>query len=204
MPGYVIPGSDGCVMEVFDNAAGIADNISRFYANDGADVWLNLTNGIEVMPYLNGRIPYKFCRFRSCSFEQANWNDAIADMPDDMLMNFALGKMQYVVDLGANRPCPRALRQGFMIALRRISISWGLPVDEHMYICDRKGVPMRVSDEFARQTMRLDKKQKSRLDYFCRYVDTDRLNVLMMCAPTSFDGDYELHSNIVKWFHDKN
>lgn len=201
MYGSIIPGSDGCVMEVFNDAYDIAENIKENYSYDGVDVWLNLTNGVEVIPYLNGMVPYKFCRFRSCSFEQANWNDAIADMPDDMLMSLALGKTNYIVDFGANRPCPRALRQGFMIALRRISISWGLPVDEHMYICDRKGMPMRVSDEFARQSMRLDKKQKNRLDYFHKYLNTDKLNVKMMCAPTSYDGDYETHSNIVKWYY---
>lgn len=195
---YYIPGSDECKMNVFDDAQEIAKSLNE-NVRDNADVWINLTNGIEILPYLLSRIPYKFCRFRSCSFEQKNWNDAIADMPDDMLMNFALGIPQYIVDLGANRPCPRSLRQGFAIALRRISISWGLPVDEHMWIFSRSGVPMRVGDDFARQAMRIDGKQKSRLDYFKRYLKTDKLKVDMMCAPTDNDGNYDMHSNIIKY-----
>lgn len=194
---YYIPGSDECKMNVFDDAQEIAKSLNE-NVRDNADVWINLTNGIEILPYLLSRIPYKFCRFRSCSFEQKNWNDAIADMPDDMLMNFALGVPQYIVDLGANRPCPRSLRQGFAIALRRISVSWGLDVDKHMWIFSRSGVPMRVSDDFARQAMRIDSKQKSRLDYFRRYLDTDKLRVNMMCAPTCHDGDYDMYSDIVK------
>lgn len=197
MSSYYIPGSDECRMNVFDSAQEIAKNLNE-NVKDNADVWINLTNGIETLPYLLSRIPYKFCRFRSCSFEQKNWNDAIADMPDDMLMNFALGVPQYIVDLGANRPCPRSLRQGFAIALRRISVSWGLDVDKHMWIFSRSGVPMRVSDDFARQAMRIDGKQKSRLDYFYRYLDTDKLRVNMMCAPTCHDGDYDMYSDIVK------
>ena len=197
MSSYFIPGSDKCRMNVFDSAQEIAKSLNE-NVKDNADVWINLTNGVEIIPYLLSRIPYKFCRFRSCSFEQKNWNDAIADMPDDMLMNFALGVPQYIVDLGANRPCPRALRQGFMIALRRISISWGLPVDEHMWICSRSGIPMRVSDDFAKQAMRIDGKQKGRLDYFKRYLKTDELKVDMMCAPTDNDGNYDMHSNIIK------
>lgn len=198
MSSYFIPGSDECKMNVFDDAQEIAKSLNE-NVKDNADVWINLTNGIEILPYLLSRIPYKFCRFRSCSFEQKNWNDAIADMPDDMLMNFALGVPQYIVDLGANRPCPRSLRQGFAIALRRISVSWGLDVDKHMWIFSRSGVPMRVSDDFARQAMRIDGKQKSRLDYFRRYLDTDRLRVNMMCAPTDNDGNYDMHSNIIKY-----
>lgn len=195
---YYIPGSDECKMNVFDDAQEIAKSLNE-NVRDNADVWINLTNGIEILPYLLSRIPYKFCRFRSCSFEQKNWNDAIADMPDDMLMNFALGVPQYIVDLGANRPCPRSLRQGFAIALRRISISWDLPVDEHMWIFSRSGVPMRVGDDFARQAMRIDSKQKGRLDYFKRYLKTDKLKVDMMCAPTDNDGNYDMHSNIIKY-----
>lgn len=195
---YYIPGSDECKMNVFDDAQEIAKCLNE-NVRDNADVWINLTNGIEILPYLLSRIPYKFCRFRSCSFEQKNWNDAIADMPDDMLMNFALGVPQYIVDLGANRPCPRSLRQGFSIALRRISISWGLDVHEHMWIFSRSGVPIRVGDDFARQAMRIDGKQKSRLDYFKRYLKTDKLKVDMMCAPTDNDGNYDMHSNIIKY-----
>lgn len=195
---YYIPGSDECKMNVFDDAQEIAKSLNE-NVRDNADVWINLTNGIEILPYLLSRIPYKFCRFRSCSFEQKNWNDAIADMPDDMLMNFALGIPQYIVDLGANRPCPRSLRQGFAIALRRISISWGLDVHEHMWIFSRSGVPMRVGDDFARQAMRIDSKQKGRLDYFKRYLKTDKLKVDMMCAPTDNDGNYDMHSDIIKY-----
>ena len=197
MSSYYIPGSDECKMNVFYSAQEIAKSINE-NVKDNADVWINLTNGIEILPFLLCRIPFKFCRFRSCSFEQKNWNDAIADMPDDMLMNFALGFPQYIIDLGANRPCPRSLRQGLAIALRRISVSWGLDVDEHMWIFSRSGAPMRVSDDFARQAMRIDGKQKSRLDYFHRYLDTDKLRVNMMCAPTCHDGNYEMYSDIVK------
>lgn len=197
MPSYFIPGCNECRMNVFDSAQAIAQNLNE-NVKDNADVWINLTNGVEILPFLLCRIPFKFCRFRSCSFEQKNWNDAIADMPDDMLMNFALGVPQYIVDLGANRPCPRSLRQGFAIALRRISVSWGIGVDEHMWIFSRSGIPMRVSDDFARQAMRIDGKQKSRLDYFRRYLDTDKLRVNMMCAPTCHDGDYDMYSDIVK------
>ena len=85
MSSYFIPGSDKCRMNVFDSAQEIAKSLNE-NVKDNADVWINLTNGIEILPHLLSRIPYKFCRFRSCSFEQKNWNDAIADMPDDMLM----------------------------------------------------------------------------------------------------------------------
>lgn len=198
MVSNLVPGTKDCHMMTFDGACDIAKSVNSRYSREHDDVWINLTNGIEVVPYLNESVSYGFCRLRSCSFEQANWNDAIADMPDDMLIRLALGRTEYVIDLGANRPCPRALRQGLMIAIRRISVSWDIPVSEHMYLCDRSGRPMRVSDDFARQSMRLDKRQRGRLEYFRKYLDTDCLHIVMMCAPTGHDGDYELHSRIAK------
>ena len=47
--------------------------------------------------------------------------------------------------------------------------------------------------------MRIDGKQKGRLDYFKRYLQTDKLKVDMMCAPTDNDGNYDMHSNIIKY-----
>lgn len=194
-----IPGSVECQMVVCNSVRDVAKSVAECGNDERRSVWVNLTNGIEVIPYLESQaIQYKFCRFRSCSFEQANWNDAIADMPDDMLMGLATGSRQIIVDFGANRPCPRSLRQGVMIAIRRISLSWGFDVDKHMWICDRQGKPMVVGDEFARQTMRIDKKQASRLKYFRKYVNTDALKITMVCSSTSHDGDYEMHANIVK------
>lgn len=197
-----VPGNIECQMVTDYDAESVAEDVRIWNEEENCDVWANLTNGIEVIPYLNEyNIPYRFCRFRSCSFEQANWNDSIADMPDDMLMGLAVGRRQIVIDFGANRPCPRALRQGLMIAIRRISLSWGFVVDDHMWICNRQGIPMIVGNEFARQAMRIDKKQESRLKYFRRYVNTDRLKLTMMCAPTSHDGDYERHVNIVQNYY---
>lgn len=191
---YKLPGSEGVCMIVCDSIADARGEIAT-----ETHTWLNLTNGVEMLPFMGYCGDYfKFCRFRSCSFEQKHWSDAIADMPDDMLINLALGNQQSIIDFGANRPCSRALRQGIPIAIRRISLSWGLDVDEHMWIFGRNGKPIRVDDEFAKEAMRLDNKQKSRLDYFKRFVDTDRLLMDIICAPTNHDGDYELHSDIVK------
>lgn len=188
-------GNMECSMHVCEDAADIAEWAALSY-DMGSKVWLNLTNGIEAAPYLdNLHVPYCFCRFRSCSFEQKRWGDAIDSMPDDMLMRLALGQRQVIIDFGANKPCPRAMRQGIPIAMRRIAASWGMDVDKHLYMFSRNGKTMQCDEDFTRHVMRIDEKQKHRLDYFGKYVDGDSYEhkIDLLCAPTVHDGDYDLH-----------
>lgn len=197
MHANALPGSTGCVMYTFDNdKSNVMPNVAKTLYNIGGKVWLNLTNGLEAAKQLDDRmIPYDFCRFRSCSFEQKNWGDAIDSMPDDMLMRLALGQNQVIIDYGANRACSRAMRQGIPIAIRMLSLVWGFTVDKYMWIFSRNGTPVRCDDSLACIAMRLNKKQKSRIKYFGKYVSdkTQGINIAMLCAPTTHDGDYDYH-----------
>lgn len=189
-------GNMECSMHVCEDAADIAEWAAYLYDIGNVKVWLNLTNGIEAASYLDRlHVPYDFCRFRSCSFEQKRWGDAIDSMPDDMLMRLALGQRQVIIDFGANKPCPRAMRQGIPITMRMIASSWGLDVDDHLYMFGRSGKPMKCDMDFTKYVMRLDKKQRSRLSYFGKYVGGDLSDggICLLCAPTAHDGDYDLH-----------
>lgn len=192
-----LPGNESCNIITFDGDNlydGMAFFIKCFYEDFGAKVWINLTNGLEIVPYLKEHdIRFDMCRFASTYFEHKNWGAAIDSMPDDMLMGLALGQKQIIIDFGANKMCSRAMRQGIPIAVRMISHAWGLDTDEHMWIFNRNGEPSRCSDDFAREAMRLNKKQKNRLAYFSKYLNTNELGITMVCAPTKHDGDYDYY-----------
>ena len=198
-----LPGSNSCLMEVVDNDKNMHKFmtmlISRYYNDYNSKVWLNLTNGLELAPYLvtNG-VSFDMCRFRSSSFERADWGAAIDSMPDDMLMRLALGQRQVIVDFGANRPCSRAMRQGIPIAVRMLSNAWGLDMDEHMWMFDRNGKVMQCDDEFARCAMRLNRQQRRRLEYFSKYLNTDSINIIIVCSSTVHDGDYDYYTEILQ------
>lgn len=67
--------------------------------------YINLTNGIEVIPmldYLNE--DYRFIRIQSSILERKQWDKFIQDLDYDFLMNLALGNFCYVYDYGANKP----------------------------------------------------------------------------------------------------
>lgn len=196
-----LPGNESCSMMTFngDNIHDcIAASIKANNIMNDSKVWINLTNGLEIVPYLkNEDVQFDMCRFASTYFEHKDWGAAIDAMPDDMLMRLALGQQQVIVDFGANKPCSRAMRQGIPIAVRMISHAWELDTDEHMWVFNRCGEPSRCSDEFAREAMRLNKKQKSRLAYFGKYLDTDTVNITMVCAPTKHDGDYDYYVDTV-------
>ncbi len=183
-------------METFDSVDGMRDALISLACDEFASVWVNLTNGTEAIDILDkADIPYNFCRFQSTYFEHKDWGSAIDAMPDDMLMRIALGHRPVIIDLGANKKCPRALRQGVPIAARMIARAWDIPHSEDMYIFNRNGKPFKVGDDFEREVLQLTKRQISRLKYFKKYIpnDMDWLDLYLMCAPSEHDNNYDYH-----------
>lgn len=198
-----LPGSNSCIMGIIDNDSNTYKLMTQladvFCKDNKAKIWLNLTNGLELAPHLaTNYIPFDVCRFRSCSFERGYWGAAIDSMSDDMLMRLALGQRQVIVDFGANKMCSRAMRQGIPIAVRMLSNAWGLDMDEHMWMFDKNGKAMQCDDDFTRYAMRLDKKQRRRLEYFSKYLKTDTINITMLCSSTVHDGDYDYYTGIFR------
>lgn len=165
-----------------------------------SDTWVNLTNGIDAVGYLDEfSCPYNFCRFQSTSFEQRDWGAAIDSMPDDMLVNLALGRPQTIIDFGANKNCPRAMRQGIPIAADILSYVWDMEMSDRLRIFSRDGKNIITVDDGTRSDMlrNLTKHQKNRLNYFKRYVCTDKIQFLLLCGKTMHDNDYDYHVDML-------
>lgn len=167
---------------------------------NNSDVWVNLTNGIEVVRDLDRcDCGYNFCRFQSTSFEQHDWGAAIDSMPDDMLVNLAVGKPQTIIDFGANKNCPRAMRQGIPIAADILAHAWDIETDDKLRIFSRDGKNLiTVGDDTRMDILRsMTKRQRSRLNYFKKYVCTDKIEFTLLCGKTTHDNDYDFHVDML-------
>ena len=165
-----------------------------------SDVWVNLTNGIEVVRDLDKcGCGYNFCRFQSTSFEQRDWGAAIDSMPDDMLVNLAVGKPQTIIDFGANKNCPRAMRQGIPIAVDILAHAWGIETDDKLRIFSRDGKNIVTVDDDTRMNIlrSMTNRQRSRLNYFKKYVCTDKIEFNLLCGKTTHDNDYDFHVDML-------
>lgn len=165
-----------------------------------SDTWVNLTNGIDAVGYLDEfGCPYNFCRFQSTSFEQRDWGAAIDSMPDDMLVSLAVGKPQTIIDFGANKNCPRAMRQGIPIAADILAHAWGIETDDKLRIFSRNGKNIvTVDDDTRNDILRgMTKRQRSRLNYFKKYICTDKIEFNLLCGKTTHDNDYDFHVDML-------
>lgn len=168
--------------------------------HNDSDVWVNLTNGIEVVRDLDRcDCGYNFCRFQSTSFEQHDWGAAIDSMPDDMLVNLAVGKPQTIIDFGANKNCPRAMRQGIPIAADILAHAWDIETDDKLRIFSRDGKNIITVDDDTRMDIlrSMTKRQRSRLNYFKKYVCTDKIEFTLLCGKTTHDNDYDFHVDML-------
>ncbi|MFL1672138.1 hypothetical protein [Paenibacillus dendritiformis] len=151
--------------------------------------FVNLTNGIEVIPKLDGE--YSFIRIQSTACEQKRWDFILQDLDYTFLMSLALGHKCIVYDYGANKPTPRAIHQGLEFVRYVLSRRWfgeiltpfvrGHNVSQYF-----NGVYRSLSD----QTLK-------KLDYFRKFLRTDQLNLEIITGSTSRDGDYDYYRDIL-------
>ena len=145
--------------------------------------YINLTNGIEwvthiMVEYHNADI--RFIRLQSTHCEQKLWDDVIANIDADFLMNLALGNKCIVYDDSAHSDTSRAVWQGMLFLRMAINKRWfdstGIINDsQHRYL---SGVINNLS-----------KPSKNKLDYFKKFINCDKIELDTVCANTHHDGD---------------
>lgn len=180
---------DNIKMVGFDYVADAADFV---YDNDptGCDTWLNLTNGVEVFDYIHDKsFRPNFMRVQSTSLEQKLFDKVVSDIPADFIMRMVMGCDQYIVDFGAHHTVPRALWQGipYFVAAYKL-VNYG---EHDLYFGRRNcGDFLKVGEPDFSKMMRLDDKTVAALRYYGRY-DRGLGNIIMVCAKTYNDGNYE-------------
>jgi len=152
--------------------------------------FLNLTNGIEYLPKLNGN-EFSFIRIQSTACEQKRWDFILQDLDSDFLMKLALGYECVIVDFSSKKNVPRSIYQGVSFieyVLNRIFF-------------DKMTIPVvhghNVKDYFDKVFNSLDNRTKKKLEYFKRFLITNNINLSSICGKTLYDGKDDYYKSIL-------
>lgn len=155
--------------------------------------FINLTNGVEAIKRYNLK-EYQFIRIQSSQVERHCWEKILLNMDDNFLMNLALGNICNIFDYSANKEMPRALYQGVAFLEFVLERRWF-----------GRNTPMRIRNLVARDTfydevydrIRLNKDVKKKLDYFKKFLNTDKLLIVLHYGNTELDGMYDEYKKIL-------
>lgn len=183
--------------KTFKSAQEIAFHCQSIKHN--AVFWLNLANGIELIPLLDSiGIEYHIMRMQSTQFEGKNWTHAVTALPDELILGLAQNIPQYVIDLGARHCVPRTVRQGLPISRWALEEAWQLshPFGEDLIGCTRDGSPQLLNNVNLREVYVGTKRQ---LKYYRHYLNPNTINVQLyaLCARAAHDGNYRHHKQLL-------
>lgn len=153
--------------------------------------YLNLTNGIEYIPNVNS---FNFIRIQSTACEQKRWDFILQELDYNFLMDLALGEEVIVVDYGANKEVPRACYQGLEWVKFALNKCW--------FGKEEKAV-VRGYDStnyFRECYAKLDKRTLKKLEYFKKFLMTNKLHLECQTSSTDKDGSYEYYKEILKTY----
>ena len=159
--------------------------------------YINLTNGIEAIPTLNG--DYRFIRIQSTMLEQKNWDRILQELDYDFLMNVALGNECVIYDFGTNKPVPRAVYQGVEFIKYVLHKRWYNT--EYLTDINRSGKDTKIRRDcnsyFESCYRDLEDRTKKKLDYFKPYL-MGNINIKTVTASTSHDNDKGYYRTILE------
>ena len=159
--------------------------------------YINLTNGIEAIPKLDGK--YKFIRIQSTWCEQKAFDRLIQDLDYDFLMNLALGHKCIVYDFGARKPIPRAVYQGLEFVKYVLNRRWlGKEYITNVNRSKNKERRNNCNDYFIKCYEQLEDRTKKKLDYFLPYINTDVIDLECVTDCTEHDGDKEFYREVLR------
>lgn len=151
--------------------------------------FINLTNGIEAIPFLDD---YSFIRIQSTMCENKDWEGIINTIDSNFLMCLALGYDVVIYDYTSkkNKEMPRALYQGlefikYILYKRWFGKEYTPMVRNHNCLNYFEGI-------------KLSRSAKRRIDYFKKFLMTDRLKIRVSTGYTKYDGKPLYYHQILK------
>ena len=153
-----------------------------------AIAYLNLTNGIEALRYTAS--PQRFIRIQSTACEQKRWDFILQDLDYDFLLSLALGRRCAIYDFG-HTGTPRALWQGVEWIKYALTRNW-LKAEYKPIVRGHN-----ASGYFADQYANLEARTLSKLKYFRKFVQTETIDLEVIAAPTTHDGQYAYYAELL-------
>ena len=154
-----------------------------------AVIYLNLTNGLEALT--ENIEDYKVIRIQSTACEQKRWDYILQDLDNGFLFDLAVGKECTIIDYSQKKEAPRALYQG---------VEWIKFVLYKVWF-NKEYVPMvkehNVTNYFMEEYKLLNNKTLNKIKYFRKFLNTDKLNLLVDGRKTFNDGNYNYYKNLL-------
>jgi len=151
--------------------------------------YINLTNGIEFLRVPEGG--YRFIRIQSTACEQKRWDFIIQDLDSDFLMNLALGNYCIVCDCG-KRDRTRAQWQGLEFIKYMLHRVW--------FGTDYKPIMRNghnATEYFRQEYENLSDRTLKKVEYFKKFLATDRVCLSAASMKTTHDGQYDWYCSML-------
>lgn len=166
-------------------------------------VFLNLTNGVEAIPWMTG--DFSFVRIQSSQCEAKDWLKVLMGVDNDFLMWCAMGYECTVFDFSQRKESPRALFQGLSLIEYVLNRRWYGIEPERVFIkngtCDTTDYFKQVYVDLFRNNQTIEKEHlKKKLDYFKKFCNSDKVHIKQVGLSTIHDGDNGYYKSIIKKF----
>lgn len=174
--------------------------------------FINLTNGIE---YLESEIDGKihFIRLRSTTIERKDYIFLLMDLDHNFLLHLALGKECILVDYGTRRKNSKTCYTGVPLIKYLLGKYW-FGIEEVTHRTSRSS-DVLIGDViehfkhiydyiFTFNSTAEKNKLKTKLNYFKRFIDKDKLiNLSYLSSSTINDGNNAHYIKILKTYYNE-
>ena len=165
--------------------------------------FINLTNGIEFIPYLND---YEFIRIQSTTIEQKNWIKLFSDLDHNFIMNLVLGNKCHVYDCGSKRLLSKTIYLGVPLINYVLSkyFEFRLPYPVR---ASTRGVPIYNEEKYYNEIFDFlfvhnRTKEKTHLirkiKYYKKFLHTDRLYLIGHSMSSRNDDKHPFFAQMIK------
>lgn len=165
--------------------------------------FVNLTNGIEAIPSINGEI--NFLRIQSTTLERKDWIKLFTELDYNFLMYLALGYECNVYDYGTNRLFSKTIYQGLPIIKYVLSKYWlgiEIPAERltrsgQTIAADKKMYDHIYDQLFTYNSTKEKHSLKNKYKYFKQYLRTDEIKLYGISDSTQNDGNVPYYRDIL-------
>ena len=161
--------------------------------------FVNLTNGIEILDspaVRNLNTQFDFIRIQSTACEQKRWDFLLQDLDYNFLLWLAQGKRCIVYDYSSKKAVTRACYQGIEFIKFVLNKRW---LNKDYIPIVRSNNVFKYFDEVYRK---LEDRTFKKLDYFKKFLNTEKIHLSFECKRTTYDGNYEWYSEkLRRWIN---
>ncbi len=156
-------------------------------------IFLNLTNGIEAFEKYGFKPEeVSFIRLLSTHCERSQFERILEYLDSNFLLHLALGFHCVVYDFAANCEVSKSVNVG---------LEWIRFVTNKRWLNNSNYIPIikniDVFEHFDKHYSQLSKPTKNKIDYFKKYLNTDKINLTGISTLSSYDNKYDKFKEIL-------